>query len=481
MIAELARRTLACLVLSLAVSAQGFEPRKEEAAAALLEQLEQVVSLSVTSKAYRQRDATYRAILVIDPDHAEARRFLKYRFDRKKKVWVQKRYREPRAAAEELELELATLREGELRRYADQVFELVQEEAQALGRERAARELDELLELDPVHPGIRAHRGEVRLELDGKVSWVARETVRARERRPRMKERFKELLQEKDVRPAESYEDEEDLGIEWRFRPTTGVVTGLATTGRTDVESAVRVLHAAWDWMPDFLGGAEVELYTLRVYLLEEQERDRLIDGYPGLSDSFREVLRKVQCARLADENHYACWAPGMEVRLDGLLRQVIALYFRQGYALDGRQGWISQGLGLYLTQRLVGTRRSFMITRDERSSSGQPDLEKRIGDPQADYFALAASSLTERTSSQLAISLGKSANSMTSEDIVATYAMSAWLVESQPARTLQRIFAGCGRGGAPVEVLEECLGLGLPELREKLLRWLGENTEKDW
>ena len=31
------------------------------------------------------------------------------------------------------------------------------------------------------------------------------------------------------------------------------------------------------------------------------------------------------------------------------------------------------------------------------------------------------------------------------------------------------------------MEVFEECLGLGLPEFREKLLRWLDENTGKDW
>ena len=211
----------------------------------------------------------------------------------------------------------------------------------------------------------------------------------------------------------------------------------------------------------------------------KEADRDRFIDRYPGLDDAFRDKMRNVQSAWLEDDRHFGCWAPDPEVRLDMLLRQGIALYFSEGYGVDGRQGWIEQGLGLYLTHRLVGTRRSFAISQDERSSAGVAALAKRIGDPRSDYYVLAAESLAERTPRQLAISLGKTVNSMTSEDIVATYALSAWLVETQPAEVLAEIFTRCGQGDSPIEVFEGELGLELVELRAKLLRWLGENSEK--
>ena len=50
--------------------------------------------------------------------------------------------------------------------------------------------------------------------------------------------------------------------------------------------------------------------------------------------------------------------------RLDGAARQTLGTLLMDAYGVDGRHGWAWEGLGLYLVERMVGTRLTHYVQR---------------------------------------------------------------------------------------------------------------------
>ncbi len=450
---------------------------KEQARSELLSELENVAAFCQKTRAYLERDRTYELILTFDQNHAKARKSLKYRLERKTNKWIQGKYTQPKAAVEETRQAAEQLREEKIRAYCDTVQRLIESHTKSLGRRRGETELIALLQLDPENPSIREYRGDIRVDVDGRVHWMMKETVQAREQRPRMRQLYKHLVGESNFVEAEIHESEASLGFEWTARCSTGFVTVLGTTTQEEVEDVARKLHAAWEWLPTFLGGAEPPHDGLRVYLVDDDAKSSLlIENYPGLSAAFRAQMRMVESAWMGDDSRFGCWGANAAGRLDMTMRQTISLYFSRGYGTTTRHGWIDQSLGMYLTHRLVGTRLSFSVQQDERSSSGPADIAMQIYEPEADYNTLARSVLKEKDAQAIAVALGKDVNAMGASDLLLTYALSGYLLESYGRLRLASTFARCGGDESSTQIIESELGMGLAELRLRLLRWLGEN-----
>ena len=77
-----------------------------------------------------------------------------------------------------------------------------------------------------------------------------------------------------------------------------------------------------------------------------------------------------------------------------------------------GRHGWISEGLGLYLSYMLVGTRLSLSVRETEYvDGKRDPEFLRRLRDEKANWLRLAHEALTGETKPNFVFLLGKDVN----------------------------------------------------------------------
>jgi hypothetical protein len=461
------------------VLVEDWETAKAELAEQTAAALDELASNCQTERVYLQRDLAYEALLLLDPDHAQARKTLGWIYSRKDGAWKRKRsYRSPqdrdpgRAEAARAERELV------LARYRDRVLELLDEtDGLSLARRRA--ELEQLLLLCPDDPVVRGLNGQARLiDADGNARWVTQEIPLALEKRSELEERVRALVAEVALDEFAIDSWESGLGVRWNaLRGSSRVkVYGSAEADAVgEVERAARHVHAVFDFLPPLVGGETPAPDDFRVYLVaSDPGRDAFLSAYPEMRAPDREVFKDLASGWLV-WGRLGCWGGGAPQRIDSAVRQTVSFYLWRTHEISDKQGWIEQGLGLYLTYRVVGTRLSFAVDDGEYTSTGRPDWAAAIHDDNADFLALAAEMLEDAKRPKIPFSLGKSVSSMTSGDLLLAYALSAYLVEGHEPSVLEAILQRCGAGESPVLVLEQVLGYDIPRLERRLLEWLRE------
>ncbi|MEE8469219.1 MAG: hypothetical protein V3T22_12235, partial [Planctomycetota bacterium] len=238
---------------------------------------------------------------------------------------------------------------------------------------------------------------------------------------------------------------------------------------------AAEIVWAAQDFVQQALGIGAALPKGFTLYLMEsEEEIGAFCEAYPELPQKEREQIPLVASSWLPAGN-LVVWTEGRIRRLDSLSRQVIALLLSREFRVYGRHGWISEGFGLYLSYKLVGTRLSLSVHEtgyvDEQRD---PDFMNRLRAKNANWFHLAHEALTGETKPNLVFLLGKNVNLLTAEDLFYSYSLAAYILELQPEQA-EPILRRIGQGGAPATVLEEELGQKLPELEQHLIAWLAD------
>lgn len=420
------------------------------------------------------RHQILQAILVLDPQHAGAHKELGHRRDRDGNWIVPPTARtakdqNPKAAEEETQLraELASpLRTA--------VLELLARHAEVLDVRHRRAVLRQVLASVPDDAVLRGILGEVR---DGE-QWALRETVQGRETRAALRPLVRRLLEEatREIERSEPAAREQAFELPWVGAWTLPGLRVLATTDAAEAERAATALGAARPLVEEVFGVRVRYRPGATAFLLRSAAEGRAwIGRHPNLDAAQREFLSKLEGAGIPYQGDFGAWADDPRRRVDMVVRLVLAGLLEDGLGVTMKQGLLSEGIGLYLTRELVGTRLTWFV---QPSTYLRPEEDQRLRDMLLDsgtnWMNEANRLLADPQGPKLQFLLGKPVSDLATEDLLVAYVTAAYLLEGWP-QELPELLRAIGKGGTPQVLLEEHLGFDVIELDARLRRWLGE------
>ncbi len=423
---------------------------------------------------FGRRHEVLRAVLALEPDHADARRELGYR-RAKDGSWA-----EPRAARAPKDHDPEALRAEPGRRAAlgvalrERVLGLVDGCGDLLDAARRRAAYEGVLELVPDDPLLRGRLGET-FDRD---RWVLVETARGRESRARLRGLVRRLLGEAEagVAPTTVSPREEAFALEFVGAWQSGEVRVVATTGEAEARRVAAALAAARPLVGELLA-LEARLQPgAGVFLLRSPAEGRTwLERHPALDGAQRAYMAQLEGGAVGGTGDFAYWADDVRRRVDGTVRLGLAWLFAGGAGIGLQHGMLSEGLGLYLTRELVGTRLTWFVqpSKYERQEEDRR-LRGMLLDPAVNWMDEAHKLLAQPASPKLQFLIGKPVNQMSTEDLLVSYVAAAYLLEGWPAQTPALVKA-IGAGANPQQAFEEHLGYALDELDARMRRWLGE------
>lgn len=451
-----------------------FESRLAEANAALARALAEHAAWCQAERAYAERDDAWERVLVLDPEHKQARRAVGYTWDRKAEVWLRKSsYRAPRpspaplagAAAQRL-----TALDGA---HLERTLPLLDAAGASTPQQRNAL-LAQLLALHPGHPELLRLRGWVSQGEGRAQRWALPETFLAEARRPVIHAKQAELeaawteLAESMQRGGPTID--EPTKIEWPIDLDFGGIRVLAATSAPEAESLLRTCTITWDFASAVFGRSDPAEQTVLVAGRPPVRRRLLLALAAG------DQVRYERLQRMAGDrkgSRVLIWCDDAPARLDAACRQTIAILLGRSFGIGTRHGWITEGFGMALCHRLLGTRLTYFVATNRYGAPTDRAIDDAMREPEADWLALARDALQPATRPNLAFLLGRDVNGLGATDLVIAYSLATFLIEGHAPETTLRILRRIGADEAPAVVLEQELGYGLDALGERLYDWL--------
>lgn len=419
---------------------------------------------------FLERDRIAQLVIEIDPDHSRARKVLRYlpRGD----GWVRSRtYRTPRNfGSDEDEAEYGRRLVAVMDPYRARVFRALERDGRKLAPGARERVLRRLLLLDPDDAALRTVLGERRLG----DRWVLEETWRASRAGTGVAVLVEQALERVDRPELDAPTDEERaLSLAWNAARRTPRVRVVGTTPRREVSETARISETMRHLFHRVFEHGQDPRRGFTIYLLKGSgERDELLAGLE-VDDATRDHLRRAAGGWLSRER-LGEWDANPARRLDGAARQTLGAMLMDAYGIGGDQGWAWEGMGLYLVYHVVGTRMTYFFDRGGTASARKTTLWPQLQAPDTRWLVEARRLLASDRAPSLQFLLGRSVDTMRDEDILAAYALAAYLFEGRPD-DVPRILGRIGEGEHPVSVFEEVTGHALQDLETRLLRWLGE------
>lgn len=460
---------------NLLIESVDWKSKKNDSVQASVEALAELAKLCKKNHALLERDHAYESLIALDPDHKQARKGLGWAWDRKAEEWTRrKEYKAPENKRPDFVEEAITQRNRIANAHRDLVLGLLRDTA---GITRAVREgeIAILLAASPDDELLRGLNGETRdVDRDGNLRWILKETKHSREARRSLSRRLRELTEVVALGEVEPEDWERELGLGWKSSIGTTRVKVLGTSrGNAEVERVARHAHVIFDLLPPLVGGDTPAPEGFHIYLMATvPERAAFLGGYPDLKPEDRVAFAELDSGWLV-WGRLGCWNPGEAQRVDSAIRQTVSFYLWRSHGVTDKQGWIEQGLGLYLTSRVIGTRLSFAVSNKNSSSANQPEWARDIHDDKANFLDLARRMLASGAGPRVPSTLGRNVNSMTTEDLLFSYALGAYLIEGHSPGVVAEILTRCGAGEAAVLVLEDVLEMDIKRIEARVFTWL--------
>lgn len=418
-----------------------------------------------------ERDRACEAVLHFDANHEGARKALKH-VQQRDGTWVVPEKR-PESKNQGNAMKECLKRRAELvAGWRDAIVALEGRYRTVLSPAERESLYADLLLVDPDDAGSRAVVGEVKRDEE----WVLAETVTAKERRAFLKETIRKATAEApEPTPTEFKPLEQTLGIPWSAHIQVPGVRVLSSGSPDEARRIARMCSATAEVFRT-LTGAEIGLPDgFTVYLMTAEDmRDKFLASWPGWSDEERARMKSWAGSGVPGDVHIARWDADEPRRLDGSVRHVLGLLTLLNFQYDHQRcAWAWEGLGLYLTRELVGTRYTWYSTGP---STGDPESKELLGKLMMSDVnwmnecfqrakrnkSVKAAALCERKIDQFGV-----------DDVLTSYALAAYLVEGQ-GQHLRAVLTGIGTEGA-AKSLSGVLQMDLDQLDRRLLRWLGE------
>lgn len=424
------------------------------------------------NKAYRERDLVYARVLEHSPDHKLARKMLGYSFDRKADEWIRKRkYREPKNSKAELAREARELLSDIDSEHLVRLMSFLNGDHGGSLRQRSDL-LRRLLLVNPENEDLRERNGQLRAEKQGEIVWVLRESKLALERRREFRKLRKDL-KASWPRPSQNEGPTTcDFDLKWPYAGSTERIQVFGNASESETMRALEVCHNLWAYTEGLF------LHTLSpaltVYVVEgRSRRSELIDL--ALEGDEERAARFKKMSGFSEGRNTYSYARNADGRIDGACRQTLARLLTTRFGTGPRHGWVAEGFGMYLTERLLGTRLTYFIRRTEYVDSRDSKQDRDMRESGAKWLAMAKQALGSKRKPNIAFALGRDVNNLTSKDLLVSFALAAFLMEGHPPEVTVKILERIGSGDNSALVLEEELGYDLHTLGERMHQWLTE------
>jgi len=428
-------------------------------------------------KLFRTRNETYAVLLQLDPDHAAARKRLRYKKD-KDGGWTRSgRYKHPRNL-ERAGPELLERRDAVAERFADAVLAFLERSDLDVPAALRARALWIAARVSPERKDIRRLNGEIET---AEGTWILAETLSARTRRRALADAAAEALTSapaaKTARPTS---EENSLGLRWTDILTSPHLRVMGTIDRDELEQAIAVTEASLAVFETAFGVAAPRIRGYTMYLLKDRDEQKtLLAKHGTATEAYRERASKLASSWLPKTRTLFIRAPTRKGRIEWCARQTFGRSLRAQFGADARKGWIYEGFGLYLDHLVTGRRQTLFVRRtkyeegDERRR--ETDLWDRLKAEDSDWRAEARALVAGPRKPDLLLLLGKDVNSMNTEDLLYAYVIAAWCLEGRPRETAGLLGALCKKKLPPADALRTKLGLDPDLLEARVIRWLEE------
>jgi hypothetical protein len=450
-----------------------FDSEYRAAQLALVADLEAFAEWCGRQKLYLERDKAWEAMLAFDADHDGARRGLKH-VKKGDGTWVPPAKKVEAKNYNPGALDECARRRGEIaetfRARAFDALRLFHKTPQpALER----RIHEDVLRVDAEHVQAREALGEVR--VDG--IWLLRETADAKARRGELESRIQAAIAAVPaLQAAEPDERELSIGVAWTSAFATPRVRVLSTGPADEARKVATMCHAAIDVFHDVTGAPAELLSGYTIYLLvDARSKEAFFAKWPGWTDVERKALSGFAGSGLPREIHVARWDADAPRRLDGAVRHTLGLATKLHFQFDHRDAaWAWEGIGLYLTRELVGTRFTWYGTAADQTDPQAKELLGKLMMADVNWMNEAYQLAKRGRAPALARLLERPIDKMGVPEVLTSYAFAAYLLEGR-AQDVGPLLAAIGRREPSADAVSAALGIDLERLDARLVRWLGE------
>lgn len=415
------------------------------------------------------RHRLYELLIKVEPNHRSARKSLGYERSRTGEWTRRPDYYPPKdwdiqklgEAEKRLDDRLATFR--------DCVLDLLEKD-DGVDARRRNQLIERILEFMPDDELLRKQRGEVRHE----GNWVLPETVKSRESRRRIAQlvvKLRSQLEGTIRRVAPAQAGGWHAAYESAGRSVVGTVQAQeAHDTLLDMEVAAGVARQLLG-MKSASEGAVGPTYVMLVRSRQEAL------GVAAQSKYARAIIDSIQSVNavvLEGGQKALIYADGPLHRRLAATRYTLDAHIHEGIGAHER-GWLTEGLGQRLTWHLSSEHgisfASLRGTERKRQASGS----KLPADP-AQWLPSAADVLERDGARALARVLTARLNAMTSDDVLVSYGLAAFLLEARPDLGPEFMKATTGSHDAAA-LAKKHLGASLDVVTKRLVRWLREQA----
>ncbi|MHC4955865.1 MAG: hypothetical protein ACYTGZ_18615 [Planctomycetota bacterium] len=456
------------------VCADDFDTQYAEQKTAIAKELESFAGWSAKQSLRGFRDRAYEALLRFDPDHKKARRTLKYRWNKKTSEWVRMgKYKQPEDRDSERKEE-ATARWQELNDgFAHAVLKLL--ESAEIPRAKRAQVVLDVLAVAPDHVGARKANGETRVG-DG---WLLAETVAGRERLREIQAAAREALAKApQPRSMPLTDEDKKFGVPFPDAWAGRNWRGVGNVPEEELKAIVRMMDAAHPLHYALFGGDERGASGLGFYLLAggKKAAEKALRKHPAYTPKERAYVLDLDGSWIPGRIAYLTWVEKPRMRRDIMARQATALYLRHRFGLKVAQGWAWEGIGLYCNYLLAGTRLTTSAMRTGYMEDPKALVAQGRGDKFAktDWVGLAERLFESKKPPDLRLITQKDVNTLTSDDLLVSYAMVSYLIECRPKEAVAFLTA-YGKDVPIDDAMVAHLDLDLHRFEQRLRRWMKE------
>jgi hypothetical protein len=445
----------------------------------LVKDLEGVAARCGDAKLFRTRNDIYERILDFDPDHATARKWLRYRRDASG-AWVRPgTYKPPRNMGKSgLKDALAAL-DAAGNALADDALALLSAGLAGTTKAARARIVREALRVAPDRRELRLANRETQTAEGG---WILEETARAITRH---KELVTGAARAVDEAPAPERarptREENATLLRWN-----GILQGkhvrlMGTPNPAELERCERCAEACFGLWRSAFGSDAPPSPGFTMYVLRSgEERLQILKNHPDSNPEYAAYATARTSSWFPKTRRTWMMSPSASVRLEWCVRQALGWMLGAEFGVKGRVGWAFEGFGLYLSHLITGTRQTYFVQRTRyngRKPVAKDDLWTRLRQPGADWRAEARTLLASGERPDLRLLLGKGVNTMTTEEMLYSYVLAAYCLEGHGERAGRLLHAVGKDRMTPGDALRKALDMDVDDLEARVARWLDETA----
>jgi hypothetical protein len=447
-------------------SAQIAPAQSDPARSAMIEGLLALAVWANEGQLFAQRDLVWRSVLALEPENAEARKGLRYARD------GAGNWKEP-APRDAKDLNAALLPEFVERRTAvvaawrtALLAALDRDHADPPRREAA---FAEILKIDPDDPVIHGMRGEERVN----GAWVLVETSSSLARRAALRTWIEEGRSGPPLAEAvQATPEDQALLPAWKVAFAGEGMRVLSQTSEAEVREMLQAQHTARRLLSRICGKDVAPWPGFTAFVLPEAaDREKILSGIPECTEAQKKEWKSAVGFGIPGRAVVVLWDKDGKRRMDCFVRHLLASCFHSTYHIDHLQGWVVDGLGIYLTNELLGTHFTWFTPPKAGEKNA---LRTRLASAKTNWMAEAQKLAASDAAPHLADVLVKDLAAMKTEEMLISFAFAAYLVEGLP-QLLPEYLERVGAGGNGVETLCTIAGRPLPEIEARFVRWLGE------